>query len=123
MKASTNQFHESVDPIADEIPDYLDIIQHPSDLSTVRTKLLNNRYRSLQEFKRDMNLIWENAVQSSGHQSLPAFIADRLSKIFQKWVTDLEEISTDQWINNFLKARSALCKTHQEPHKRGSTSP
>jgi hypothetical protein len=103
-------FHNPVDPTSDEVPDYLDVIQHPSDLSTVRTKLLNDRYRSLHEFKRDMNLIWENAVQYNGRQSLPGFIADRLSKIFQKRMTDLEEISTDQWINDFLKTRSAMCK-------------
>jgi hypothetical protein len=103
-------FHEPVDPIADEVPDYLDIIQHPSDLTTVRTKLLNDRYRSLQDFRRDMNLIWENAVQYNGRQSLPGFIADRLSRLFQKRMNLLEEPSADQWVNDFLKARSVLCK-------------
>jgi hypothetical protein len=103
-------FHDPVDPVADEVSDYFDVVQHPSDLSTVRTKLLNDRYRSLQDFKRDMNLIWDNAVQYNGRQSLPGFIADRLSRIFQKRTAALDDPSPDQWVNDFLKARSVLCK-------------
>ena len=110
-------FQEPVDPIADEVPDYLDIIQHPSDLSTVRNKLLSDQYQTLQDFKHDVNLIWDNAVAYNGRPSLPAFIADELSKIFRRRFSVLEEPSSDQWINDYLKARSILCKLFRNAPK------
>jgi hypothetical protein len=103
-------FHDPFDPVADNMPDYLEVVQHPSDLSTVRTKLLNDRYHTLQDFKRDVNLIWENAVQYNGRVALLSYIAGHLSRIFQKRIAVLEEPSPDQWVNDFLKARSVLCK-------------
>jgi hypothetical protein len=103
-------FSKPVDPIADEVPDYFDVVQHPSDLGTVRTKLSNDRYRSLQDFKREVNLIWENAATYNGRPSLPVYIADELSRVFQKRMLVLEDPPVDAWINDFLKARSVLCK-------------
>jgi hypothetical protein len=110
-------FSKPVDPIADEVPDYFDVIQHPSDLGTVRTKLSNDRYRSLQDFKRDINLIWENAATYNGRPSLPVYIADELSRLFQKRMSVLEDPPTDAWINDFLKARSVLCKLFRSAPK------
>jgi hypothetical protein len=110
-------FKDPVDPIRDEVPDYLDVIQTPSDLTSVRNRLRNDRYRSLQDFKRDVNLIWENAVQYNGRSSLPAFIADELSRIFHRRFSALEEPSTDQWINEYLKARSIICKLFRNAPK------
>jgi hypothetical protein len=110
-------FSKPVDPIADEVPDYFDVIQHPSDLGTVRTKLSNDRYRSLQEFKRDVNLIWENAATYNGRPSLPVYIADELSRVFQKRMSVLEDPPVDAWINDFLKARSVLCKLFRSAPK------
>lgn len=103
-------FQEPVDPIADEVPDYLDIIQNPSDLSTVRNKLLTDQYQTLQDFKDDVNLIWDNAIAYNGRSSLPAYIAIELSRIFRRRFSVLEEPSADQWINDYLKARSIMCR-------------
>jgi hypothetical protein len=110
-------FRDPVDPIRDEVPDYLEVIQIPSDLTTVRNRLRNDRYRSLQDFKRDVNLIWENAVQYNGRPSLPAYIADELSRIFRRRFSALEEPPTDQWINDYLKSRSVICKLFRNAPK------
>lgn len=47
-------FHEAVDPIKLNIPDYLDIIKNPMDLSTVKTKLGNNEYTKISDFLNDV---------------------------------------------------------------------
>lgn len=110
-------FQEPVDPIVDEVPDYFDVIQNPSDLSTVRTKLMTDQYDNLQDFKRDVNLIWENAITYNGKPSLPAFIADELSKLFQKRFYVLEEPPLEQWVNDYLKSRSVVCKLFRNAPK------
>ena len=109
-------FQEPVDPVLDEVPDYLDVIQHPSDLSTVRNRLLRNKYATLADFKREVNLIWENAATYNGKNSLPWYIADHLSKIFSRRFALLEEPPVEQWVNEYLKARSVMCKLfHNAP--------
>lgn len=110
-------FQEPVDPVLDEVPDYFDVIKEPSDLSTVRERLLSNKYSNLQEFKREVNLIWENAVTYNGKTSYPAYIADQLSKIFSKQISMLEDQNYEHWINEFLKARSILFKLFHNPPK------
>lgn len=40
-------FHEPVDPVKLNIPDYLDIIKQPMDFSTIKQKLSNNQYLRL----------------------------------------------------------------------------
>lgn len=110
-------FQEPVDPKLDEVPDYFDIIKEPSDLSTVRERLLSNKYANLQEFKREVNLIWENAVAYNGKSSYPAYIADQLSKIFAKQISLLEDQNYEHWINEFLKTRSILFKLFHNPPK------
>lgn len=50
-----------VDPVALNIPDYLDIIKEPMDLSTVERKLKEGEYPTKESFESDMRLIWSNA--------------------------------------------------------------
>ena len=106
----STMFHEPVDPVLDDVPDYFDYIKTPSDLSTVRRRLVENKYSSLQEYKNEMNLIWENAITYNGKQSFAGFIAVDLSKYFNRKFAKIEEPQSDQWINNYLKVRYLYCK-------------
>lgn len=49
-------FKEPVDPIKLGIPDYLDVIKHPMDLSTVKNKFTKKQYASINDYIRDMRL-------------------------------------------------------------------
>lgn len=108
-------FAKPVDAIADGVPDYYDVIKNPSDFSTVRNKLVTSQYKSLDEFKKDVNLIWENAILYNSKQSFMALIADELSRQFQRQLWQLESPPTEQWINDFLKARLIICKLFRNP--------
>lgn len=53
-------FLDPVDPIAFNIPDYFDIIKRPMDLGTVDKKLSNEEYSTVEEFKADIQLVFDN---------------------------------------------------------------
>ncbi len=59
-------FHDPVDPIKFDIDDYFDVIKEPMDFTTVKKKLSHNVYNSVQEFIRDMNLVFDNCVHYNG---------------------------------------------------------
>ncbi|KAF9676398.1 hypothetical protein SADUNF_Sadunf09G0134400 [Salix dunnii] len=60
-KDTYSVFSEPVD--LDELPDYLDVTEHPMDLGTVKKKLSNRAYGSLELFEEDVFLICTNAMQ------------------------------------------------------------
>jgi transcription initiation factor TFIID subunit 2 len=54
-------FREPVNPVKQNIPQYLDIIKSPMDFSTVRKKLNQKQYPSLEAFTEDIRLIFSNS--------------------------------------------------------------
>lgn len=61
-------YAEPVDP--EELPDYHDIIKHPMDFSTVRKKLANGSYSTLEQFESDVFLISSNAMQYNAPETI-----------------------------------------------------
>jgi hypothetical protein len=107
-------FLNPVDPEADGVPTYLSIVKQPSDLGTVRRKLVNNEYITISEFERDVNLIWENAILFHGRSSVIAAMATRLNHIFQKKITKVQDHTHELWVNDYLKSQDVLCKLFRE---------
>uniref|UniRef100_A0A8C1YCC7 Bromodomain containing 4 n=1 Tax=Cyprinus carpio TaxID=7962 RepID=A0A8C1YCC7_CYPCA len=56
-------FYKPVDVDALGLHDYLDIIKHPMDLSTIKEKLENRQYRDAQEFAADVRLMFSNCYK------------------------------------------------------------
>ena len=54
------EFLEPVDYVKYNIPDYLDVIKYPKDLSLIQFGLENNNYKKIQDFLNDIQLIWDN---------------------------------------------------------------
>lgn len=54
-------FREPVDPQQLGIPDYHDIIKHPMDLSTIKSKLDTGQYPDPWSFVEDVWLMFDNA--------------------------------------------------------------
>ncbi|XP_027341121.1 uncharacterized protein LOC113854366 isoform X2 [Abrus precatorius] len=61
-------FAEPVDP--EELPDYHDVIEHPMDFATVRRKLANGSYPTLEQFESDVFLICSNAMQYNAPETI-----------------------------------------------------
>lgn len=55
-------FHFPVDPIAMGIPDYPKWVSNPTDLSTIKEKLMSGKYASAWDFADEMALMFRNAT-------------------------------------------------------------
>lgn len=53
-------FMEPVDQT--EVPDYSDVVKHPMDLSTMKSKIDNLEYSSIHDFEKDFNLMIANCL-------------------------------------------------------------
>ncbi|OHT03739.1 Bromodomain containing protein [Tritrichomonas foetus] len=103
-------FSIPVDPELDEVPDYLEKVKNPMDLNTVRQKIVDGKYNgSIDDFKNDVNQIWENAEIYHGRPSLEVFMADRLKKIFTRKLEAVETKAHEDWSNEYTKCQMALC--------------
>jgi transcription initiation factor TFIID subunit 2 len=58
--SSAAPFLRPVDPVLDGVPNYLDVIRHPMDLSTIRRKVDSSEYKSIDDFKRDVEQMLQN---------------------------------------------------------------
>ncbi|KAM0683356.1 transcription initiation at TATA-containing promoter protein [Mitosporidium daphniae] len=53
-------FNQPVDPIALQIPDYLDVIKQPMDFGTITNKLTAGSYSTLDEWTSDVGFVFSN---------------------------------------------------------------
>ncbi|TYZ58792.1 hypothetical protein PybrP1_001568 [[Pythium] brassicae (nom. inval.)] len=62
-------FNSPVDPIALNLPTYTSIVKNPMDLGTVKKKLGDGQYIEIEDFVRDVRLVFENAklFNAPGH--------------------------------------------------------
>ena len=63
-------FSSPVDPVSLNIPDYFEIVKQPMDLSTVKKRLETGAYRDPAYFKRDTQLVFDNAIISIYQSSI-----------------------------------------------------
>ncbi|KAL5970894.1 Bromodomain-containing protein 2 [Taenia solium] len=64
--------------------DYHDIITHPMDLSTIRTKLDSGAYQNKNEFAADMRLMFDNCYKYNGEKSDVSDLGRALQGIFEE---------------------------------------
>ncbi|XGW10510.1 hypothetical protein V3C99_012196, partial [Haemonchus contortus] len=67
----------------DEFPNYLDVVEHPIDLSIIQQRLENLEYQRLKDFTRDMSRLFENARIFYPRDSNVYHCAETLEKIFE----------------------------------------
>jgi hypothetical protein len=77
-------FHEPVDPILFNIPDYLEVIKNPMDFATIKSKLAKYVYKSPSEFIGDVELVFTNCIIYNGENSDYGVIAKGLKEEFRK---------------------------------------
>ncbi|KAK4100290.1 Bromodomain-containing protein [Parathielavia hyrcaniae] len=90
-------FKDPVDPERDAVPDYLDVVKKPMDLSTMKAKMDRREYADETEFLADMNQIFTNCY-TYWRESDPMWAAcEKLQKSFEdkfgqmnKWIAKME---------------------------------
>ena len=63
---------------------YLDVIKNPMDLGTIKKKIKDSSYRSFGDWKEDVELVFNNAIEYNGEMSIIGGMAVYLRKEFNK---------------------------------------
>ncbi|XP_039689022.1 transcription factor GTE7 isoform X2 [Medicago truncatula] len=107
-------FSSPVDPVALNLHDYFDIIKHPMDLGTVKSKLAKNAYSTPAEFADDVKLTFKNALtyNPKGHDVNTA--AMQLLEKFEELYRPIQEKFDEKSFDDELQASSW---NHVEPER------
>ncbi|KAA8526991.1 hypothetical protein F0562_008780 [Nyssa sinensis] len=101
-------YAEPVDP--EELPDYHDVIKNPMDFATVRKKLGNVSYSTLEQFESDVFLICTNAMQYNAPDT-----------IYHKQARSIQELATKKF-HKFRIDTERSDKEHKTEQKTRSNS-
>ena len=89
------EFLEPVDYIKYNIPDYLDIIKYPRDLSLIQFNLENDYYPNIQSFLNDVQLIWDNCYTYNPPKNYISKCAQICEKKFKKEFAKYFDVNID----------------------------
>jgi hypothetical protein len=88
------------------------------DLGTVRHKLQSGKYQSIQQWKDDVELVWDNSYHFNGRQSLVSTLAKQLQQMFRDLTEHLTDNPVGDWVlrGDMLKLEvDRLCKMAPRP--------
>lgn len=83
-------FNKPVDVKGLNLHDYFEIIKHPMDLGTVKTRLNKNWYKSPREFAEDVRLTFHNAMTYNPKGHDVHTMAEQLLQMFEETYEDIE---------------------------------
>lgn len=75
-------FNSPVDPVELGLPDYFEVVKRPMDLGTIKKRLENSCYHSLESFQVDTNLTFHNAMLYNPEGSVVYNMANKMKEIF-----------------------------------------
>ncbi|VUZ48222.1 unnamed protein product [Hymenolepis diminuta] len=84
LKHCNSIFLKPVDVVGLGLSDYYSIIQHPMDLSTVRTKLENGEYATKDDFAADIRLMFDNCYRYNGAENEIGAMGKALESVFEE---------------------------------------
>ncbi|CAL1694239.1 unnamed protein product [Somion occarium] len=85
-------FLQPVDPVRDGCPTYYDEIKHPMDFGTMSAKLNEHKYLTMEEFAKDVELVFANCRQFNPPTTYPVNCADAVERAFKKeWAKATEK--------------------------------
>ncbi|KAL2316743.1 hypothetical protein Fmac_030619 [Flemingia macrophylla] len=118
-------YAEPVDP--EELPDYHDVIEHPMDFATVRKKLANGSYLTLEQFESDVFLICSNAMQYNAAETIyhkqARSILELARKKFEKLRVDFERSQSELKSEQKTRSNSLVRKLAKKPLGHASQEP
>lgn len=97
-------FNNPVDPVELGLPDYFQIIKHPMDLGSIKKRLENGCYHSLNTFEADVHLTFDNAMLYNKEGSVVYNMAKELK---------------DKFIRDYAKVIEQLNRAEDEKRKKG----
>ncbi|EOA12469.1 hypothetical protein CARUB_v10025841mg [Capsella rubella] len=118
-------YAEPVDP--EELPDYHDMIENPMDFSTVRKKLTNGSYSTLEELESDVLLICSNAMQYNSSDTVyykqARTIQEMGKRKFEKARIKIKRAEKELKTDEKVKPGSSVKKQVRQPFSRNGLEP
>ncbi|XP_054279658.1 peregrin isoform X2 [Macrosteles quadrilineatus] len=103
-------FIEPVDQT--EVPDYGEVVKHPMDLSTMRVKVDNFEYSSLEEFEADFHLMIDNCLAYNSKDTVfyraALKMRDQGGVLLRQAARDLEAMGLDRGSGLSLENHSPI---------------
>ncbi|KAI0660528.1 hypothetical protein C8Q70DRAFT_976084 [Cubamyces menziesii] len=85
-------FSRPVDPVADGCPTYYEEIKEPMDFGTISNKLNEGKYSTMEEFARDVELVFQNCRIFNPPTTYPVMCADAVERVWKKeWAKAMEK--------------------------------
>jgi len=73
------------------ITSYFEEIEHPMDFGTMSQKLAGEKYDTMEDFRRDVELVFSNCHKFNPSKTFPADCADAVERVFKKeWLKAME---------------------------------
>lgn len=88
-------FSRPVDPVALGIPDYLEIVKHPMDLSTISARLEGKQYSVGEQFIADVRLMLTNCFTFNAPESQVAVMGRNLERYFEGAIAKMPHTEAD----------------------------
>lgn len=101
-------FVSPVDPVADGIPDYFDVIKKPMCLLEVQRKLENHEYKTSSQWYLDVCLIYENAIKYHNPNIIWHQIAQYMLDKFKQLAYGLDVTTQTEWIRRIFVQAAEL---------------
>ena len=115
----TNDLYDSIysfslrsppDPSDENTADFLKSTEKPMDLEAILENLKNNVYKTMNEWKDDMNLVFDNAINYYNTKSIQYSNALKMKRKFEKYEKLFNKSEEELWI---IKTER-LCKKFME---------
>ncbi|XP_057982733.1 transcription factor GTE8-like isoform X2 [Malania oleifera] len=101
-------FNSPVDVVKLNIPDYFNVIKHPMDFGTIKSKISSGLYSTPLEFVADVRLTFSNAKTYNPPGNDVHIMAVTLGKFFEmRWKAIEKKISTND--DKILPPKSGFC--------------
>lgn len=108
-------FLQLIDPERDGAPDYYQFVSKPMALVEVKRKLSEDKYKTVQEFKDDVELIWANARAYNGEGTLFTDMALEAKYWFDKKMKHFPDTLEQEWTEKVLSVSKRLFKLTAHP--------
>lgn len=118
-------FHQPVDAVKLNLPDYHKIIKHPMDLGTIKKRLENKYYWSAKECVQDFNTMFTNCYVYNKPGEDVVLMAQTLEKIFLTKVAAMpkDEVEAEDATSKSGKGRKGRTPTVPGTKPRSLTAP
>ena len=81
----------------EQVPGYTDVVKSPMDFGTISRKLLEGQYETMEDFRKDIELVFSNCRKFNPPGTFPLDNADAVEKVFKKeWAKILELSKADK---------------------------